>query len=102
MLNDVGVPVGDGSFEADDDVLELLDSELGSATDGDTIFLPPNKSTPRDLAHALNVAEKDVQMTLIKKFKVMATLTQTIKSDVAEGVAAEFGKKNSMGGAGRA
>lgn len=93
VLNDVGVPVGDGSFEADDDVLELLDSELGSATDGDTIFLPPNKSTPRDLAHALNVAEKDVQMTLIKKFKVMATLTQTIKSDVAEGVAAEFGKK---------
>lgn len=92
-LAELGVAVINGKIEADDDLLELLAETLASVSKSDggkTIHLAPNR-TPRDIAAALGVPDKDVQMTLIKKFKVMATLTTVLAQDVAESLVREFG-----------
>lgn len=54
------------------------------------VTLPPNR-TPRDIAAALGVAQPEVQKTLMMKMKVMATLTTTLKPEVAEQLADQFG-----------
>ena len=92
-LAELGIEVVSGSFEADNDVVELLTESLGASSAGESgkvVHLAPNR-TPRDIAAALGVADKDVQMTLIKKFKVMATLTTVLAQDVAEKLVSEFG-----------
>jgi len=93
VLAEYGIEVVNGSFEADDDTRELLKEHLAtSESSGDTISLAPGR-TPRDIASALGVPDKEVQMALIKKFKAMVTLTTTLPDDLTEKVCAEFGKK---------
>lgn len=93
-VESLDIAVVDGAFEADQDTLELLRDELGS--DEGAIHLLPGR-TPRDLATAMDVADKDVILTLVKKFKTMATLTTVLADDLAEKVAAEFGHKIKWG-----
>lgn len=90
-LAELGVDVENGKFQADDDVVELvLDSIQDSGEAGKTLFLEPGR-TARDLASALGVADKEVQMLVIKEFKVMATLTTPLADDLSEKVADKFG-----------
>ncbi|QYK53973.1 MAG: translation initiation factor IF-2 [Fimbriimonadaceae bacterium] len=92
VLAEYGLEVVNGSFEADDDTRDLLKEHLAtSESGGDTITMAPGR-TPRDIASALGVADKEVQMALIKKFKAMVTLTTTLPDDLTEKVCAEFGK----------
>lgn len=91
-LAEYGIEIANGSFEADDDtrgmIKELL---LASGGSSNSISLAPGR-TPRDVATALGVPDKEVQMTLIKKFKAMVTLTTTLQDDLTEKLVAEFGK----------
>jgi len=92
-LAELGIEVVNDSFEADEDTRELLkDSLVSKASDGNAITLAPGR-TPRDIASALGVPDKDVQMALIKKFKAMVTLTTTLPDDLTEKLVTEFGKK---------
>lgn len=90
-LAELGVAHEGGAFEADNETVELLSEELKSASaNGKVLTLLPGR-TPRDIASALGIADKEVQMTLIKKFKVMATLTTALPDETAEKLATEFG-----------
>ncbi len=93
QLNDLGVEVTNGSFDADDDLLELLREAIGTGSgDSKTISLPHGRS-PRDIAAALGVSDKEVLTALIKKFKKMVTLTTVLEDELAEKLVAEFGFK---------
>ncbi len=88
-VESLDIAIVDGTFDADADTVELLRDVL-SAESSTALHLLPGR-TPRDLASAMNVPDKDVQLTLIKKFKTMATLTTVLEDDLSEKLAAEFG-----------
>ncbi len=90
ILADLGVEVAEGKFEADGEIQELIIGALPTSSDAKVLQLAPGR-TPRDIAAALGVTDKDIQLTLIKKLKVMAQLTTTLQGDVAEKLAGEFG-----------
>jgi len=90
ILDDLGVSHDAQTFEADSDALELIREALPELKGSTEIVLPPNR-TPRDIALALDVASPEVQKTLMTKLKVMATLTTSLKPDVAEKLAEQFG-----------
>ncbi len=90
VLDDFGLHHDFGQFEADEDVLELLRENLKELNESSPITLKPN-STPRDVAAALGVPQPEVQKTLMAKMKVMATLTTTLKPEIAEQLAEQFG-----------
>src|SRR5207244_2242818 len=46
---------------------------------------------PRDIAAALDIPQPEIQKTLMVKMKTMATLTTTLKDDVAEKLVEQFG-----------
>ncbi|MBS1708354.1 MAG: hypothetical protein JSS65_06475, partial [Armatimonadetes bacterium] len=104
-LSGLGVAVANGQFEADNDVLELIGEELGASpaqvaaakallvrkgTGGKTVSMAPGR-TPRDIAAAINVPDKEVLTTLIKKFKQMKTLTTVLDDDLTEALCKDFG-----------
>jgi translation initiation factor IF-2 len=91
VLDGLGVEHDAVSFEADDDVLGLIVSELSSSADDKALALVPGKTTPRDVAAALGLADRDVLKTLMTKVKVMATLTTTLPDDAVEKLVGEFG-----------
>lgn len=90
VLDELGVEHDFGKFEADADVLELVKDELKGIPSNAPVSLKPN-STPRDVAAALGVPQPEVQKTLMTKMRVMATLTTTLKPEVAEQLARQFG-----------
>jgi translation initiation factor IF-2 len=90
VLNDLGVEQDGAHFEADKDTLELVREGLTELVGSKEIPLRPNP-TPRDIATALDVPQPEIQKTLMMKMKVMATLTTTLKPDVAEKLAEQFG-----------
>jgi translation initiation factor IF-2 len=89
-LLDLGVENDGAHFEADPDALALIEEGLKEIEGSKELPLTPNK-TPRDIAQALGVPQQEVQKTLMKEFKVMATLTTTLKPDVAEKLVAHHG-----------
>ncbi|MBS1723821.1 MAG: translation initiation factor IF-2 [Armatimonadetes bacterium] len=93
-LKELEVPVVNDAFEADEETLELV-AELAKEYGGDedVVILSPSKTTPRDIAAALNLPDKDVLKTLMTKVKVMATLTTNLAPDVAEKLVGAFNKK---------
>ena len=95
VLAELGLTVEDGVFEADAEIQELIIESLPKGGDK-TLHLAPNR-TPRDIAAALGVSDKEIQTTLIKNLKVMAQLTTTLQQDVAEKLAKEFGYTISWG-----
>lgn len=95
VLAELGLAVEDGVFEADAEIQELIIESLPKGNDK-TLHLAPNR-TPRDIAAALGVSDKEIQTTLIKNLKVMAQLTTTLQQDVAEKLAKEFGYTISWG-----
>lgn len=90
VLDDLGLEHDQASFEADGDELELIKDALKETDASGPIVLTPNR-TPRDIAAALGIAQPEVQKTLMMKMKVMATLTTTLKPEVAEQLAEQFG-----------
>lgn len=96
ILNDLGIEHDHNSFEVDDDLLELVLESLEEHKGSKEISLPPSV-TPRDVATALGVEQKEVQKTLMTKLKVMATLTTTLKPDQAEKIVEHFGFKLRVG-----
>lgn len=90
VLDELGLTHEGGQFEAQPDELELINAELAEKAGSSTVQLVRGR-TPRDIGHALGIADKEIQGTLIKKLKVMATLTTTLKDDVAEKLVKELG-----------
>lgn len=89
-LNDLGVAVENGQFEADADILELLRDSVKSLADSKTLILETGR-TPRDLAQALGVSPNDVAKMIMTKFKKPAPQTTKLSDDISEAVAKEFG-----------
>lgn len=102
VLADLGIEVAKSKFDTDDETYELVKLELAdlapAAPAGDAVVFQPGR-TPRDIAAALGVADKDVLTTLIKKFKQMKTLTTVLDDDLTEKLVAEYGKKVQWGAA---
>jgi translation initiation factor IF-2 len=92
VLDDLGVDHDGTSFEGDDETVGLVREALAEAVGSKEIVLQPGR-TPRDIAAALGVPQPEVQKTLMIKMKVMATLTTTLKDDVAEKLVEQFGFK---------
>ena len=90
VLHDLGVHVEGTHWEADPDTLEIVREALREVRGSKVVAMTPNK-TPRDIAHLLGVSQPEVQKTLMTKMKVMATLTTTLKPEVAEQLVREFG-----------
>lgn len=89
-LNDLGVAVENGQFEADADILELLRESVKSLADSKTLILETGR-TPRDLAQALGVSANDVAKVIMTKFRKPAPQTTKLTDDISEAVAKEFG-----------
>ncbi len=92
ILLDLGIDNDHLNFESDDDTLELIKEALEDIRGSKELVLAPNR-TPRDIAAALDLSQQDVQKTLMMKLRVMATLTTTLKADVAEKLVENFGYK---------
>ena len=90
VLNELGLEHDGTSFEADDETVDLIKESLLEQVGSKEITLAPGR-TPRDIATALGVAQPDIQKALMLKLKVMATLTTSLKDDVAEKLAESYG-----------
>jgi translation initiation factor IF-2 len=97
-LNDLGIEHDGMTFDADDETLTLVREALTEQIGSKEISVKPNP-TPREIALALGVQQQDVQKTLMTKMRVMATLTTTLKPDVAEKLADIYGYKVNWSGA---
>ncbi len=98
VLDELGVEHDAGSLETDNDTLDLIKEALTEIIGSKDIALQPNR-TPRDIAAALGVPQPEIQKTLMVKMKTMATLTTTLKDDVAEKLVEQFGYKVVWAGA---
>ncbi|MBX7131054.1 MAG: translation initiation factor IF-2 [Fimbriimonadaceae bacterium] len=92
VLQDLGVEHDLTHFDAEPDVLELVEASLEELRGSKDIPMLPGR-TPRDIAAALGLPQPEVQKTLMMKLKVMAQLTTALKPDVAEKLAETFGYK---------
>ncbi|MCC6402993.1 MAG: translation initiation factor IF-2 [Fimbriimonadaceae bacterium] len=90
-LDGLGVSHTGAMFEADDEVLSLIVEELKASAGDKTIVCTPGKTTPRDVANALDLPQNEVLKTLMTKVKVMATLTTALDDEVVEKLAEQFG-----------
>jgi translation initiation factor IF-2 len=90
VLNELGLEHDGASFESDDESAELVREELTGRIGSKEVVLKPN-ATPRDVAQALDIAQPEVQKTLLQKLKTMATLTTALKPEVLEKLVGEFG-----------
>ncbi|MCW5939014.1 MAG: translation initiation factor IF-2 [Fimbriimonadaceae bacterium] len=92
VLADLGLEPANGEIEIGADDLEIVSEELKrlAPADAKTLVLAPNR-TPRDMAAAMNLPDKEVLKALMTKVKVMATLTTTLQDEVAEKLAEVFG-----------
>ncbi|MGV3619054.1 MAG: translation initiation factor IF-2 [Fimbriimonas sp.] len=90
VLNELGIEQDGTSFEADEETLELVRAGVQDLKGSKEVTLRPN-ATPRDVAQALDVAQPEVQKTLLQKLKTMATLTTALKPEVLEKLLGEFG-----------
>lgn len=98
VLNDLGIEHDSSSFTVETEELELVTAELAGMAGSKTVNLASGR-TARDVAQALGLGPNEVLTTMIKKLKVMATLTTTLKDDVVEKLVAEFGFKVEWGAA---
>ncbi len=92
VLDELGLEHDAVGFEADSDTLDLVKEALAEHIGSKEISLQPNR-TPRDIAAALDVPQPEIQKTLMVKMKTMATLTTTLKNEVAEALVEQFGYK---------
>ncbi|MCE9558958.1 MAG: translation initiation factor IF-2 [Armatimonadetes bacterium] len=90
VLNELGIEHDSEKIEADADTVELLQMELKGLKGSKVISIAPGV-TPRDVAKLLGVAPQEVQKMLMLKMKVMATLTTSLKDDVAELLVSSLG-----------
>jgi len=92
VIYELGLTAEHGEIEADNETVDLVRMSLADLKGSKELSLPPHR-TPRDIAAALGVPDKEIQKTLMLKLKVMATLTTALEPQVAEKLAAEFGYK---------
>ncbi len=90
VLHELDVPVEHGEFEADEDTLELVRESASELAKAKKLPLAPGR-TPRDLATAFGVPDKEVLKALMLGHKVMATLTTTLDDKVTEAFVASRG-----------
>jgi translation initiation factor IF-2 len=92
VLADLGLEPTNGAIEVEADDLEIVSEELRKLAPADekTLVLHSGR-TPRDMAAAMNLPDKEVLKALMTKVKVMATLTTTLQDQVAEKLAEVFG-----------
>jgi len=90
VLADLGLETDGQTLEADEETSEIVLQSLAELKGSRELALLPNR-TPRDIAAALGMPQPEIQKTLMTKMKVMATLTTTLKPEVAEKLAEQFG-----------
>jgi translation initiation factor IF-2 len=91
VLAELGAFPVDGKVELDADSLEIVKEGVLEMAKSKTVAIAPG-ATPRDLAHALNVPQPDVQKSLMK-LGVLASLATALQPDVAQKVSDTFGYK---------
>jgi len=94
-LDELGIQHDGTSFETDSEALELLRDTVKEKGSAKEITLRPGL-TPRDVAAALAVPQPEIQKALVTKFRVMATLTTSLKDDVAQKLVESYGYKLSL------
>jgi translation initiation factor IF-2 len=92
ILDDLGVSHDGTNILADEDTIALVREAAAEWTGGKEVPLRAGV-TPRDVAFALNLPQTEIQKTLVTRYKVMATLTTTLKNDVVEKLVEQFGFK---------
>lgn len=90
VLYDLGLEFDGDHFSADEATFELVQGELLEHAGSQAIFLK-HGVTLREVALGLGKAQAEVHKALMMKLKVMATLTTSLKDDVIEKLAGEFG-----------
>ena len=92
VLDELGLEHDNVAFETDQDTLPLVRESLGEYKGSRTV---PHRhgGTPRDVSVALDIAQNEIQKTLVTKLKVMATLTTSLKDEVVEKLFDQFGFK---------
>ena len=90
VLEDLGIEHNSKTFQADEDILNLIRESLVEMQEVKIIPLTPNK-TPRDVAAILGLPQPEIQKTLMTKLKVMATLTTTLKPEAIEKLIGHYG-----------
>lgn len=90
-LGELGIFPKDGVVDLDADSFEIVREAVTELVKSKTVAVAPG-ATPRDLATALNVAQPDVQKSLMK-LGVLASLATALLPEVAERVADTFGYK---------
>ncbi len=90
VLDDLGIEHDAAHFEADSEVLEMVNHSLSEMAGSKEIALVANR-TPRDIANSLGIPQPEIQKTLITKYKVMAQLTTVLKAEVVEALVGGFG-----------
>lgn len=83
VIEDLGIEVDNGQFEADADELELIEASLAEQSGSTAAVLQPNP-TIRDVAQALGLQDKEVHKTLVTKLKKMVTLTTSLDQETTE------------------
>lgn len=89
VLAQLGAFPDNGAVEVDDETLELAVDEIRELVQSKVVTLAP-KPTPRDIAAALDIPQRDVQKALISK-GVLASVTTVLEQDVAEDIVKQFG-----------
>ncbi|MBL8048262.1 MAG: translation initiation factor IF-2 [Chthonomonas sp.] len=92
VLADLGLEHDNERFESDDDTMAIVTDELKQLKGSKEVPLTPGV-TPRDVARLLGIGPQEVQKVLMLKMKVMATLTTSLKEDVAETLVDNLGFK---------
>lgn len=90
VLEDLGIEHNSKTFQADEDILNLIRESLVEMKEVKIIPLTPNK-TPRDVSAILGLPQPEIQKTLMTKLKVMATLTTTLKPEAIEKLIGHYG-----------
>lgn len=89
VLAELGIEHDTTVFEADEETLELVRASVAEMIGTNEIVLKRNP-TPREVAAALGISQKDVLTTLVKEAKVMATLTTALKDDAVTKLVAHY------------
>lgn len=91
VLAELGAIAENGSVDLEPDYMDVVKEAVHEMVASKQVALAPG-ATPRDLAHAINVPQQEVQKALMLA-GTLVSLATSLAPDVAEKVAEQFGYK---------
>lgn len=89
VLSELGERPANGTIELDPETFNLVREAVSEMVAAKEVALSPG-ATPRDIAHALNIANADVQKQLLQS-GMLVNLTTSLAPEVAERIVGGFG-----------